>query len=175
MALSAASPNGRNEVEVESQQLSLLEAEVIELFVDLSRLLGQPKSIAEIYGLLFISSRPLTMEDLMERLSLSKGSASQGLKYLRSLGAVKAVYVVGDRRDYYEAIAELRDLVNRFLKENVSPHFDRGLARLAHVEAISKGLPAEERERTASRVNLLRNWAKAGKQFLPVVVKVLGK
>src|SRR5207237_691062 len=106
---------------------------------------------------------------------LSKGSASQGLKYLRNLGAVKTVYVAGDRRDYYEAIAELRELVNRFLKENVTPHLDSGLARLARIETIAKDLPPGERERTAGRLNLLRNWGKTGKQFLPVVVKVLGK
>jgi len=35
--------------------LSGLETEIIDFFVSLSRLLGQPRSLAEIYGLLFIS------------------------------------------------------------------------------------------------------------------------
>ena len=33
------------------------------------------------------------MDTLIERLNLSKGSASQGLKYLQDLGAVQIVYV----------------------------------------------------------------------------------
>src|SRR5450759_3377264 len=91
-----------------------LEAEVIGLFVQLSRVLGQPRSFAEIYGLLFISGHPLAMDHLIERLNLSKGSASQGLKFLRNIGAVRMVYVAGERRVHYEAVAELRNLVTRF-------------------------------------------------------------
>src|SRR5436853_1761730 len=97
--------------------LSPLETEIIDLFVQVSRLLGQPRSLAEIYGLLFISARPLAMDDLIERLRLSKGSASQGLKFLRNTGAVRTVYVAGDRRAHYEAVAELRNLSRRFLRE----------------------------------------------------------
>jgi HTH-type transcriptional regulator, glycine betaine synthesis regulator len=76
-----------------------LEVEIIDFFVQLSRLLGQPQSLAEIYGLLFISARPLAMDDLVERLHLSKGSTSQGLKLLRNIGAVKMVYVARFLRD----------------------------------------------------------------------------
>src|SRR6266704_2978128 len=89
--------------------LNPLETEIIDFFFQLSRLLGQPRSLAEIYGLLFISSRPLAMDDLIGRLQLSKGSASQGLKFLRNLGAVKMVYMPADRRVHYEAVAELRN------------------------------------------------------------------
>ncbi len=40
------------------------------------------------------------MDDLMQRLDISLGAASQGLKALRSVGAVKAVYSPGERRDH---------------------------------------------------------------------------
>src|ERR1051326_8723007 len=83
-------------------RLNALETEIIDFFVQLSRLLGQPRSLAEIYGLLFISARPMAMDDLIERLRLSKGSASQGLKFLRNAGAVRMVYVAGDRRGGHE-------------------------------------------------------------------------
>ena len=84
-------------------RLGPLETEIIDFFVQLSRLLGQPRSLAEIYGLLFISGRPLAMDDLIERLQISKGSASQGLKFLRNIGAVRMVYVAGERRVHNEA------------------------------------------------------------------------
>ena len=71
--------------------LEPVEIEIIQLFVQFSRALGQPRSVAEIYGLLFVSHRPLAMDTLIERLNLSKGSASNGLKYLEDLGAVRTV------------------------------------------------------------------------------------
>jgi DNA-binding transcriptional regulator GbsR (MarR family) len=52
-------------------QLSPPETEIIDFCVQLSRLLGHPRSMAETYGLLFVSSRPLVMDYLIERLQLS--------------------------------------------------------------------------------------------------------
>lgn len=151
-----------------------MEAEVISLFVQLSRVLGQPRSFAEIYGLLFISGRPLAMDDLIERLHLSKGSASQGLKFLRNAGAIRMVYIPGDRRVHYEAVAELRNLVARFLRDYVVPELDASEARLQHIAGMVKQMPAGERERIAPRVTMLQSWEKRTRRFLPVVLKLLG-
>jgi DNA-binding transcriptional regulator GbsR (MarR family) len=156
-------------------RLKPLETEVINLFVQLSRLLGQPRSLAELYGLLFISARPLAMDDLIERLQLSKGSASQGLKYLRNIGAVRMVYAAGDRRAHYEAVAELRNLATRFLRDQVVPHFDHGQAWLERIADMVKQLPAEDRARVNGRVKMLQSWERNGRRFLPLVVKILGK
>ncbi len=156
-------------------RLNGVETEVIDLFVQLSRALGLPKSIAEIYGLLFVSARPLAMDDLIQRLNLSKGSASQGLKFLRNLGAVRPIYVAGDRRDHYEAETELRNLMAGFLKEQLSPQLDAGRARLSRIEAMVKQLSPGQREKLGGRLDKLRSWEKTGKRFLPLVIKFLGK
>jgi len=156
-------------------RLSPLETEVIDLFVQLSRLLGQPRSLAEIYGLLFISARPLTMDDLIERLQLSKGSASQGLKYLHNIAAVRMVYVAGDRRAHYEAVAELRNPATRFLHDQIVPHLDNGQARLERIAGMVRQLSSEDRARVNGRVKMLQSWERSGRRFLPLVVKMLGK
>jgi DNA-binding transcriptional regulator GbsR (MarR family) len=137
-------------------------------------LLGQPRSLAEIYGLLFISARPLAMDDLIDRLQLSKGSASQGLKYLRNLGAVRMIYVAGDRRVHYEAVAELRNLVTRFLRDQIVPHLESGQSRLGRIASMVRQLPADERARVNGRITMLQSWGKRGKRFLPLVVKIIG-
>ena len=60
----------------------------MELFADIVSALGIPKSIGQIYGLLYASATPLSFSDIIERLEISKGSVSQGLQLLRSLGAI---------------------------------------------------------------------------------------
>jgi DNA-binding transcriptional regulator GbsR (MarR family) len=154
--------------------LTELEAEVIGLFVQMSRALGQPRSLAELYGLLFISGKPLAMDDLIERLGVAKGTASQGLKFLRNIGAIKMVYVAGSRRVHYEAVAELRNLVSRFLRDQIVPHLDSGLDRIEHIAGLAKQLPAEEQVRVSQRITLLRSWGKKGRGFLPVIAKIVG-
>jgi hypothetical protein len=52
------------------------------------QIFGVPKSVGQIYGLLYASPEPLSFSDIVVRLGISKGSASQGLRLLRSLGAI---------------------------------------------------------------------------------------
>jgi HTH-type transcriptional regulator, glycine betaine synthesis regulator len=155
--------------------LSPLETGIIELFVEVSRALGHPRSAAEMYGLLFISNRPVPMEDLFERLGLSQAGASNSLKFLRNSGAVRMVYVPGSRQLHYEAVAELRTLVTRFLREQLLPNVDSGLHRLDQLAGMVKQMPPEERAKVSPRVAMLQSWAKRSRKFLPLIIKMLGE
>ena len=163
-----------DKIKVADQRLEPVEVEVIHLFVQFSRALGQPRSVAEIYGLLFVSHQPLTLDDLIERLNLSKGSGSQGLKYLQDLGAVRTVYVAGERRTHYEAVAELRNLAGRFLRQQILTHFEGSKTRLERIADQVKNLSGEQRKFVTTRVKLLRSWEKNGRRVLPFVAKMLG-
>jgi DNA-binding transcriptional regulator GbsR (MarR family) len=115
------------------------------------------------------------MDDLIECLQLSKGSASQGLKYLRNVGAVRTVYVAGDRRAHYEAVAELRNLATRFLRDQIVPHLDSGQVRLERIAGMIKQLSPAVRAQFSGRVKMLQSWERNGRRFLPLVVRMLGK
>jgi DNA-binding transcriptional regulator GbsR (MarR family) len=154
--------------------LNPVEVEVIHLFVQLSRALGQPPSVAEIYGLLFVSPRPLPQDEFFERLNLSKGTASQGLRYLLDLGAVRTVYVAADRRTHYEAVAELRNLAGRFLRQQILTHFEDSGTRLARLAVEAQKLPDEQRKFAVGRAKMLRSWERNAKRVLPLVMKILG-
>ena len=155
------------------ETLSDLETEVIGLFVQLARALSQPRSLAEIYGLLFISASPLAMDDLIERLGLAKGTASQGLKFLRNIGAIKRVYVHESRRTHYESVGELRQLVARFLKDQIVPQLESSQEHLERIANLVQRLPPEDRSRVNHRVALLQDWGKQSRQFVPVFTKML--
>jgi HTH-type transcriptional regulator, glycine betaine synthesis regulator len=154
-------------------ELSELEVEAIDLFIGLIRLLGMPKSVGELYGLLFVSPTPLPMEALMDRLQMSKGSASQGLKLLRSFGAVKTVYVAGDRRDHYVAEFDLSRFASNFIKGELQPHLDSGLERIERMEQLIKQSSPGERETAENRLARLRHWHEKGQSMLPWVLKFL--
>ena len=154
--------------------LAAAEVEVIHLFVQFAGALGQPRSVAELYGLLFASAQPLAMDALIERLNMSKGSASQGLKYLQDLGAVRTVYVAGDRRTHYEAVAELRKLAGRFLRQQILTHFEDSDTRLDRIAAQTEKLGEAQRRHIEERIKLLRRWERTGKRVLPFVLKMLG-
>jgi DNA-binding transcriptional regulator GbsR (MarR family) len=153
--------------------LTSLEVEVIDLFISLVRMLGLPKSVGELYGLLFISPEALPMDALMERLNMSKGAASQGLKLLRSFGAVKTSYVAGDRRDHYLAEFDISRFATGFIKGELQPHLDSGLLRLQRMEELVAQSPVGSKEVAENRLARLRHWHEKGQAMLPWILKFL--
>ena len=152
--------------------VSELEAGVIDLFVNGVRILGLPKSIGEIYGLLYISEDPMSLDEIIGKLAISKGSVSQGLRFLRNLGAVKVVYQAGQRKDFYRAETQLKPLVSGFLREEVEPHLESGVERL---EVLEKLAGETGDEFSVERVERLRNWRDRAARLMPLVSVFLGK
>ena len=154
--------------------LSALEIGVIDFFVGAVKVLGMPKSIGEIYGLLFVSPEPMTLDALVEGLNMSKGSASQGLKVLRAFGAVKAIYQPGDRRDHFIAEVELKQLAAGFLREQIQPRIGHGEERLSHLQRLVGSLPADGRgDFQKGRVAKLKRWSERGRGIMPLLGELL--
>ncbi|HVJ45364.1 MAG TPA: MarR family transcriptional regulator [Luteolibacter sp.] len=158
------------------ERLDPLERQVISVFVDGVRVLGLPRSIGEIYGLLFISRDPLSLDDLVQKLNISKGSASQGLRSLRSLGAVREALGAPDRRTYYEPAVELKPLVGGFIREQVRPHLESGKSKVRQLGELVEAVDdSTHRAFVGERVERLEQWMKRGGQVLPILQKILGQ
>lgn len=173
---SEGAPDGAAaEVPLSAAAPVLLDGEqgVVDLFIRLADLLALPKSIGKLYGLLYISPRPLPMDDLMARLDLSKGATSQGLRQLRAIGAVRAVTLPGDRRDHFVAELELRRLVGGFLKEQVRPHLISGGEKLKSLGPLIDEWPEEDRREIGRRLERLQIWHHRARRLLPVLQRLI--
>ena len=155
--------------------LSAWETSMIDVFVRAASLIGLPRSIGEIYGLLFCTAQALSFDELVERLQISKGSVSQGLKVLRQLGAVKLHYVPGSRRDHYQPELSMKRLVSGFIKDQFEPHILSGSQRLNNIEALIQEAGDEASHAHAlSRLRTLRSWQQRTRKLMPIVMAVLG-
>jgi len=155
-----------------------LERQVIAVFIDGVKVLGLPRSIGEIYGLLFISQEPLSLDDFVERLDISKGSASQGLRTLKSLGAVREAKGAAnsERRTYYEPAVELKRLVGGFIREQIRPHIKSGKSKINHLsDTASQIEDPQHREFLNERIERLDQWMSNGARVLPLLQKILGQ
>lgn len=158
--------------------LDEVERQLIGFFVDGVKVLGMPRSLGEIYGLLFVSPSPLALDDLVRLLEISKGSASQGLRSLKALGAVRecAAENQTDRRTYYEPAVDLKRLVGGFIREQVRPHLESGSAKIKNLTQLTSGLQDEgKREFLTERVERIDQWIHRSGKVLPVLQKILGQ
>ena len=72
-----------NKVQKINEEEVKLEVESIDFFVRMMSILGLPRSVGEIYGVLYFAESPMSMDEISSRLKISMGSTSQGLKTLR--------------------------------------------------------------------------------------------
>ena len=148
------------------------ESEVVAFFVDAADLLGVPKSVATIYGVLFASAAPLSFGDIEARVKFSKGSVSQGLRVLREVGAIKetnGAAVKTRHVQHYEPDMALRKLILRFIDQRLQTQLDTGSDRLGRIHAA---VPAGEEEAAAvlrKRIKQLSGWHEQTRALLPVI------
>lgn len=165
-------PNSTPFAELENG-LSNLEIESIDLFISFMKLVGLPKSVGEIYGLLFVTEKPLNAEQVAERLQISAGATSQGLKILRSFGAVRSVYVPGDRRDHFLADLDLSTFASAFIKDELKPRLESAAERIARMETLAMQMEGKRRESAFRRIERLNHWMERGKKLMPWLLRFL--
>ena len=142
---------------------------MVSFFVDAADMLGVPKSVAAIYGICFASPEPLGFSEIQERLDISSGSISQGLRVLRNVGALKEVSMTSARRECFEPDIELRKLISHYLEERVGRQLKAGSGRLAVItKAIPSG-PGGSAKVLKERLNSLRAWHDKSSSLLPVI------
>jgi len=159
--------------------LSSSERAVIGFFVQLALSLGLPRSLGELYGLLYCAETPLPFDDVVEILGISKGSASQGLHTLQSLNAVHIVYHPRDRRTFYRAELSLRQILTGFLETKLQPFLHgtgEGVERLADAISAPSVAPAlSTRKVLRKRVQGLQTWHSRLTHFLPLLARLAGQ
>lgn len=72
---------------------------------------GVNRSVAQIHAFLFVSTKPQTAEEISEKLGLARSNVSNSLKELLTWQLIKRVHVMGDRRDHFEAEADLWEML----------------------------------------------------------------
>lgn len=91
---------------------------------------GVNRSVSQIHALLYLADRPLTAEDIAERLGLARSNVSNSLKELLAWTLVRRVPIMGDRRDHYEAEADMFEMVRRIAMGRKARELDPSLAML---------------------------------------------
>lgn len=92
--------------------------------------------IAQLYAVLYLSDKPLSLDELVERLKASKGNISVNIRELEKWGAVKNIWVKGSRKDYYEADPDIKKLVINKLKSGVRKRIGQVTDMLEEVKGI---------------------------------------
>jgi len=91
---------------------------------------GINRTVAQIHALLYLSTNPLTAEEIANTLSVARSNVSTSLKELQTWGLVSSGTVLGDRRDRYESMKDVWELFKVILDGRKRREVDPTLAVL---------------------------------------------
>ncbi len=64
---------------------------------------GINRTMASIHALLLVSPDPLSQDDIMEQLNISRGNVNMNIRDLIDWGLVERILLQGERREYFSA------------------------------------------------------------------------
>ena len=157
------------------EQLPAVVGRFIEDAGHLTQSFGLGRIMGQIYAFLYFSPEARTLDDMQKALSISKGSASTTVRQLEQWGAVRKVWVRGDRKDYYEANGWIGQIVRNVLLDTVGKRLAQSNGLL--INGLGDELPTGggDAEFIRERIENLRRFQTRAKKLWanPLVRKLL--
>ncbi len=119
---------------------------------------GINRTMAQIHALLLVSTNPLTQDDIMEELSISRGNVNMNIRELIGWGLVDRVIIAGERKEYFSAEKDIWKVATKIIKERKKRELDpmiKLLGQLENVEADKKDKEAQQFVQTVTNIKKL--------------------
>ena len=127
---------------------------------------GINRTMSQIHALLMVAHEPMTAEQIMDELQISRGNVSMNLRELTNWGIVRRTSLPGDRRDFFTTEADVWTMFQIILRERKKRELDPLLSRLDECLVLAgkkpeKALSADDKaalEVYVKRVTELRDF-----------------
>jgi DNA-binding transcriptional regulator GbsR (MarR family) len=117
--------------------------------------------MAQIHALLLISPDPLTQDDMMEELNISRGNVNMNIRELLNWGLAERVLLPGERKEYFSAEKDIWKVVKLIVKERKKRELEPMLQLLDRLEEVE----GDKRDKNIKAfVDTVGNIKKLGKQ-----------
>lgn len=176
--MSARPKNGMHDhdINIETVQSNMLDG-----LGQLAAYFGFSKVMGQLYGALLLNAEPLSLDDLVELLDISKASVSMNLRTLEHMGMVRQVWVRGGggRRKYYEAETDFWQIISNILAGREMRDVDRALTVMNEsVERLSQAIPnmsSEDQELARLYLERIEQMQSLFRFAQLVITSILGK
>jgi DNA-binding transcriptional regulator GbsR (MarR family) len=138
---------------------------------------GFSRIAGQLEGLLLISNQPMSLDEMADRLEVSKGSVSTNIRFLERFKVVRKVYNKGDRKNLYEIRGSISEIETEVLSTIAKDEIER-MKRImekskADLNAV-KGRSAEEKEEIAfikRRFSEMEEYLESAEYLLNLLLK----
>jgi len=150
---------------------------------EMGSLWGINRTMAQVHALLFISPEPLSANQIMEELQISRGNVSMALRELIAWGIASRVHMKGERREFYTTEKDVWHLFRLIARERKKREVDPTIEVLRESVADLNQMPDSEGKYEREQLKSLLDFFETGVQIYKdlesqnpnSIIKLLGK
>ncbi len=138
-----------------NSKLKAIEEEFIATIGQLSESLSINRIVGQLYALLFLSPGPLSLDDMVDKLKISKGNASVNIRELERWNAVKKVWIKGERKNFYQANLDVLKIVINCFKNGLHQRMQKTTEKIVKTQGMlnkSSNLFTNEEEKNIAEI-----------------------
>jgi DNA-binding transcriptional regulator GbsR (MarR family) len=132
---------------------------------------GINRTMAQIHALLLISSEPLTQDDIMEELDISRGNTNMNIRELINWGLVERVLLPGERKEYFTAEKDIWKVVKQIVKERKKRELEPMLQLLDKLEAVEGDKKDKDVKTFLDTVSSIKKLGKQADKTLDAMIR----
>ncbi len=132
---------------------------------------GINRTMAQIHALLLISPDPITQDDIMEQLSISRGNVNMNIRELISWSLVDRITLPGERKEYFTAEKDIWKVATLIIKERKKRELDPMLKLLGQLQHIDGDKKDKETKQFIEMVGNIKKLGNHADRLLDVLVK----
>lgn len=132
---------------------------------------GINRTMASIHALLLVSPDPLSQDDIMEQLNISRGNVNMNIRDLIDWGLVERILLQGERREYFSAEKDIWKVATQIIKERKKRELDPMMKLLGQLEAVEGDKKDKNVKQFVDTVHSIRKFGNQADRMLDVMVK----
>jgi DNA-binding transcriptional regulator GbsR (MarR family) len=132
---------------------------------------GINRTMAQIHALLLVSPDPLTQDDIMEGLDISRGNTNMNIRELINWGLVERVLLPGERKEYFSAEKDIWKVVRQIVKERKKRELEPMLQLLDRLEEVEGDKRDKHVKTFVETVSSIKKLGKQADKTLDVMIK----
>ena len=132
---------------------------------------GINRTMAQIHALLLISPDPLTQDDIMEELNISRGNTNMNIRELINWGLVERVILPGERKEYFTAEKDIWKVVKQIVKERKKRELEPMMQLLDELENVEGDKKDKKVKTFVDTVSSIKRLGLQADKTLDVMIK----
>lgn len=132
---------------------------------------GINRTMAQIHALLLISADPISADEIMEALNISRGNGNMNIRELINWGLVERVVLPGERKEYFTAEKDIWVVARIIMRERKKRELEPMLRFLDTLKNVEGGGNAKEIAAFSNTVDGIRKFSSQANQSLETLLK----